>query len=165
MNSEYHEALKRLRDAGWTINLGAPQDELPCAIQARYAWLPSETLQYIKELDTAVGPNEKVWLLGLPDFMGSSAAAFKWNEWERMSLDAAEESAELIAPVKQFWDWHFPVAHSVKSGYAYFAIQKEDLSIVCGEEPEFEEPTFVASSLLELLELLREPPARLRRWA
>ena len=41
---------------------------------------------------------------------------------------------------------------------------KSDLSIVCGEEPEFEETTVMASSFLEFLNLLAESNVKFKRW-
>jgi hypothetical protein len=164
MLSQYHDALFRLKRVGWTVRLQACQQVVPIIIEVRYAWIPSELKQFVVELEAAVSPNEKAWLLGLPDFVGSKSTAFKWNEWERMSLGAAEGDPRLRCAIQQFWDLHFPVANSVKSGYAYFAVRKTDLCVVRGEELEFEKPNPVAPSFLELLYMLSDPDAKLSRW-
>jgi hypothetical protein len=56
------------------------------------------------------------------------------------------------------------VALSVKSGYAYFAIRKSDLWIVCGEEPEFEETIPVEYSFIGLLNLFATRDSKVSRW-
>jgi hypothetical protein len=53
---------------------------------------------------------------------------------------------------------------SVKSGYAYFALQSDSLKVVCGEEPEFEATGEVASSFGEFLQMLVAEHQRLVRW-
>lgn len=164
MLDKYHSALERLKSAGWIVRFQASQQVLPNIIENRFAWVPAEIKDVIKELEKAVSPDEKAWLLGMPDFKAAGSAAFKWNEWERMSLDAAKGNPSLTVAIRRFWDLHFPVAHSVKSGYAYFAIRKEDLSVVCGEEPEFEEAIVVAPSFLELIHSFQGPDTRLSRW-
>jgi hypothetical protein len=164
MLREYHNALEQLRLTGWNVSLKITERKLPEGIKARFGWLPQDIEEFIVNLEAALSPDEKVWLLGMPDFTRSGVSAFKWNEWEQMSLAAAESNPQLITSVVRFWDSHFPIALSVKSGYAYFAIRKMDLSIVCGEEPEFEESSVVASSFLELLELLVKHDIKLSRW-
>ena len=164
MLSEYHNALDRLGSAGWTVHLQTTPQSLPSIIENRFSWIPAEVKQLIMELQTAVSPDETAWLLGTPDYLNSSSSAFKWNEWELMSLDAVQGKPTLERSIQRFWDFHFPVANSVKSGYAYFAVRQADFCIVCGEEPEFEEPKVVASSFLELLRLLAKHDAKLSRW-
>jgi hypothetical protein len=54
---------------------------------------------------------------------------------------------------------------SVKSGYAYFALDLESMQVVRGDEPEYEETLPLASSLGEMFEMLisRDPP-RVEDW-
>jgi hypothetical protein len=164
MLRDYQNALDRLTLAGWTVRLRTLKQALPSAVEIRFSWVPPDVQRFVMDLETAVSPDEKAWLLGMPDWLGSSSAAFKPNEWELMSLEAAKGNPALTTSIQTFWDRHLPLAHSVKNGYAYFAIRQADLSIVCGEEPEFEKPMVVASSLLELLRSFAEHDAKLSRW-
>jgi hypothetical protein len=59
-----------------------------------------------------------------------------------------------LRSIEEFWDHHLPLLMSLKSGYAYLAVEKDSLSIVGGVEPEWEETEVIARSLLELLELI-----------
>ena len=98
------------------------------------------------------------------DFSGESGLAFAWNEWERQSIEAAEGDEELERRVVAFWDSHLPILLSVKSGYAYFAIEQSSLRIVRGEEPEYEEATPLAPSFTALLQLIKGRDRRLSLW-
>jgi hypothetical protein len=164
MLKEYQELLDKLKQLRWTIQLRPSWRGIPSEIKERYPWIPTDIEQFVGELELAATPDEKAWLLGAPDYLGTSSSAFKWNEWERLTLDVAGSDLRWAAEIKRFWDFHFPVAMSVKSGYAFFAINKAGLNIVCGEEPEFEETTVVAPSFLEFLRLVAEPDGKLSRW-
>ena len=164
MQGEYEDALAALQHSGWAVEAQSPPLPLPATVKARYRWIPTELEQFVTETRLIVSPGARAWILGISDFAGSSSAAFSWDEWERQSLDAATGDAELTAAVKGFWDSHFPLATSVKSGYAYFALQQSHGHIVCGEEPEFEETVVVASSFLDLLKRFAAPDAKFSRW-
>jgi hypothetical protein len=164
MDREHLEGLKRLEALGWALRLEPSPAPLPETISQRYSWVPYSIQQFISEVDLAVSPDEKAWLLGSPDFRGSSHAAYVWNEWEKQSLQAASGQTDWTAAITSFWDQHMPIAMSVKSGYAYFAMRKKDSSIVCGEEPEFEETTVIAASLSEFLRLLANPEGIINRF-
>ena len=51
-----------------------------------------------------------------------------------------------------------------RSGYRYLALQREDLSAVVGEEPEFEAASRVAGSLDGLFKMLVVGHAALASW-
>jgi hypothetical protein len=164
MSPECHKALNQLRDGGWRVNLCALPRELPWDIKNRFAWIPEEIEEFASELETAVSSDATIWLLGAADFYGSSQSAYRWNDWEQMSLDAAEGNATLTTSIRFFWNNHFPIAISVKSGYAYFAVRKADFGVVCGEEPEFDETSPIASSFSEFINLLAKRDPKLARW-
>jgi hypothetical protein len=164
MLPEYHMALERLKAAGWHVNGGGFDRELPANIQTRFAWLPKEINEFVRELEMAVSADAKIWLLGILDFYGTSQSAYKWDEWQQMSLDAADGDLRLIKSIQAFWNNHFPTAHSVKGGYAYFAVRRTDFAVVCGEETEFEEASIIAPSFLEFLDLLAKNDPKLARW-
>jgi len=88
------------------------------------------------------------------DYEGMSGAAFRWDEWERLSLDAACDDAKFITEIRAFWDCHFPFLFSVHSGYAYHAIctaADQFGHVVEGYEPLFEEALPVADSFESFL--------------
>lgn len=164
MQTEYAQVLAKLKSAGWNVQLRPLHRSLPTNILKRYSWVPLELQSFLAQVEVAVSPDEKCWLLAAADYGGDSSSAFAWDEWERLSLDAAGHDDRQRARIKAFWDRHFPVAFSVKSGYAYFALRQSDLAIINGEEPEFEETVLIASSFDELLNRFVSPDSRLVRW-
>ena len=100
--------------------------------------------------------DEKTWFLCQNEYNNISDLAFKWNEFEKLSLEVAEDDKELKKDIKQWWDKKLPIIISVKDGYTFFAIDLENNSgeIVRGEEPEFEETKVVANSFFEFLDMV-----------
>ena len=80
------------------------------------------------------------------------------------SLAAAGSDSRLRRAIRTFWDGHFPVMSSLKSGYAYFAIREQGSILVRGEEPEYQYTTVVADSFTGFLELIGSNDPRLARW-
>jgi hypothetical protein len=81
-------------------------------------------------------PDEKAWLLTEADFAGTSGSAYAWNEWEQQSLEAAGSDEAWKATIVSFWDDHLSILFSTRSGYAFFALEKDGLGVVYGEKPE-----------------------------
>ncbi len=128
---------------------------------AEMGWQDCTSVE-VEPIDDA---DDKTWVLTSRDFSSTTDAAFAWNEWERQSLEAAAGDPVLEALIVAFWNDHCPVMMSVRSGYAYLAIEKGTLLIVEGDEPELEEARVVASSLLEALERAAPSEATTSRWA
>ena len=166
MNPDVESQLGTLRAAGWRIERVADgqRHSLSAEITRRYPWMPPEFREFVELTNAVVSADEKAWLLTAADFAGDSDAAFAWNEWERQSLEATDGDPALAERIRLFWDEHLPILTSVKSGYAYFAIERTTLRVVCGEEPEYEDPSPLASSFAELLRLLAVHDAKLNRW-
>ncbi len=166
MNIDVESQLRTLRAARWRIERIADgrRHSLPPEIVRRYPWMPPEFREFVEQTNAVVSADEKAWLLTAVDFAGESDAAFAWNEWERQSLDGTDGDATLAEHIRLFWDEHLPILTSVKSGYAYFAIERTTLRVVCGEEPEYEQPSPLATSFAELLRLLAVRDAKLDRW-
>ncbi|WP_394847464.1 hypothetical protein LZC95_08360 [Pendulispora brunnea] len=147
-------------------HLAAPQG-LPLAITARYKWLPPDVAALMESLEEVASPDDKSWLLTVNDFSGASPSAYAWNEWEVQSLAgaaAADQDQGRATRIENFWAQHFPIVMSLKSGYAYFAIESESLEIVVGEEPEFEEVSKVASNISDFLEMILRQDLKIARW-
>lgn len=69
------------------------------------------------------GVPETAWFLCEADYAGTSGAAFRRDEWERMSLEAAGVDGRLAEAVSEFRDVDLPFLLSVGNGYAYFAVR------------------------------------------
>ena len=156
--------IKQLQAAGWTVAAAEQQRELPDDFEQRYSWAPTDFTDFAVAVDVAVSANEKAWILTSIDFRGESETAFEWNAWENLSLDAAGGDRAWQQRIRSFWDDHLPIVLSVKSGYAFFAIERTTLRVVVGEEPEFEETTPMCQSFTELVDLIAARSPRLDPW-
>lgn len=140
----------QLRHQGWTVEeQPGHQFRLPAAVAARYPRLPDALVGFLSGLTHCVDRSETTWFLCQGDYDGSNDVAYRWDEWERCSLDAANGDARLMSRIRAFWDIHFPFLFSVQAGYAYHAVCTAGDrfgQVVAGREPEFEEVSVVADS-------------------
>lgn len=164
MRQIYIEHLAALQDVGWTVKHSARPQDLPLKVVDRYQWVPREIIEVPEGLIEASSGDQKAWLLGGDDYHGRSNAAFRWDEWEQQSLVAAAFDVEWRSEISRFWDQHFPIGLSVKSGYAYFAVNMTGLAVVVGEEPEFEDVRVIAPSALDFLAMIANRDSGLDRW-
>jgi len=125
---------------------------------------PPDYAAVIEHTRTICSPHDKAWLLTASDFVGTAETGHAWNEWERDSLEAAGGDQWWRRSIEAFGNDHLPVLMSVKAGYAYFAIEKSTLRVVCGEEPEYEDTTVVASSVKEMPRLIAARDPQVARW-
>ena len=98
-----------------------------------------------------------VWFLCEDDYNQTTDSAFRWNEFEVQSLEAAGTDEHLKSRIVKFWDQHLPIALSVKSQYAFLCIvlTPQDFgAIVCGHEPEYEDVEKVCGSFRGLTALI-----------
>ena len=150
-----HEVLRHLKEKGWTVRVSREKSfRFPGALEKRYGHVPSEIVALLTGIEECVSPDEKAWFLCQSDYSGKSQSAFKWNEWELLSLDAADGDAELEAAISAFWDRHLPFYLSVRDGYCFAALCLNGPNkgkIVEGYEPEFEEVSIVANGLIDFV--------------
>jgi hypothetical protein len=136
---------------GWKITLkNNDVGNLPQDIIERYN-IPIEYKYFLETIEDCVNADDNVWFLCIKDYLPKPENTFRWNEFELMSLEAAEEEDELINEIKNYWNKHFPIIMSVEGDYEYYAINVENKKIVYGYEPEFEEGKIVANNFDELL--------------
>jgi hypothetical protein len=164
MNAALAKAIEGLRNVDWRIESLQQGEPLPAEILTRYAWFPADYRAFVETTKLAVSPSEQAWLLTVWDYSKLSDSAYAWNAWELQSLDAAGDDPQWRESIRRFWDAHLPIFTSVKSGYVYFAVQRDSLRIVCGQEPEYEETTQVADSIEDLLDLLAKQDKSVERW-
>ncbi len=142
--------IAQLRDQGWNVEIedGRPF-RLPDIVAERYPRLPDSLADFLSGLTQCANRSQTKWFLCQCDFEGRSDSAFRWDEWEQLSLDAARGDASYISEIRSFWDSHFPFLLSVHSGYAFHAVcTSPDRfgQVVEGFEPAFEEVLTVAES-------------------
>lgn len=146
------EFLTYMKEQGWNIELNEGREtHLPKVIEEKYTNLPQQWLDFFITVKSIVNNDDTTWFLCNGDFDVQEEDAFRWNEWELVSLESAEGDVEWENEIKEFWNNHFPIIMSVKDGYSYYAISIKSGSIVQGEEPEFEECEIVADSFEEFL--------------
>ena len=137
-----------LRQRGWLVSEKPSHSFLlPSEIAARYPNIPPRLTAFLGGLQTCVDTKQTTWFLCESDFDGTGDSAFRWNEWEKLSLDSFEPNEAGLIGVRAFWDTHFPFLLSVEGSYSYCAIRAVPDGygrVVYGREPEFEETDLVA---------------------
>ena len=150
--------LDALRPAGWHIETADRPLPLPSPLVERYPGVPSSSLfAFLSSLDRCANRDESAWFLTPREFGGRTDSAFRWNEWELLSLDSADDDPEVIRGVHEFWTRHFPFLLSVRDHYSYLAVELDDAvpgAVVFGSEPEFESTQPVAESFESFLSAL-----------
>ncbi|MBU3179415.1 SMI1/KNR4 family protein [Clostridium estertheticum] len=154
--SKHSEFIIWAKNEGWNV-IDRHEDELQLSnvIVGRYKTLSNEHLGFLRSVKQCITPSEKTWFICENEYNDNSDIAFKWNEFEVLSLEVAKNDDEWKLEISTWWDSHLPIVMSVDNGYSFYAIDlKNDGSIVQGYEPEFEEVEKVANNLEEFLELI-----------
>ncbi len=151
-----------MKENGWNTKWNEKQGKcLPEAITNRYGNISDEWMEFIHNISCMISPDETTWFLCAEDFAREGEAAFRWNEWECISLESADGDTEWQNEIKDFWNYHLPIVMSVKDGYSYYAIAIKDGAVVYGTEPEFEECEIVAGSFVDFMEKIVKGELRL----
>jgi hypothetical protein len=156
--------IERLRKKGWIVSERVAQPlRLPPEIAARHPKVPISLADFLGSVSACENASHTEWFLCEADYAGTSGSAFRWDEWERMSLEAAGDDSRLAAHVRAFWDAYLPFMLSVRDGYAYYAVRTVADGfgrVVMGREPEFENASVMAESFEGFLDsLLGEQPS------
>ncbi|MFD7522298.1 SMI1/KNR4 family protein [Paenibacillus chitinolyticus] len=157
MDKKIGEFMIWANENGWAITeKSGVQLNLDSSIVSRYKEIPNEYLDFLSVVEKCMTPNEKTWFNCEDEFNNSSDSAFKWNEVELLSLEAAVNDDNWKSEITAWWDNYLPIVMSVDGGYSFYAIDltHDKGAIVRGYEPEFEEVDKVANSLGEFLELI-----------
>ncbi|GGG72002.1 SMI1/KNR4 family protein [Paenibacillus radicis (ex Gao et al. 2016)] len=157
MNKKMTEFMIWAKENRWDIiEKSESQLNLNSSITSRYKDIPSEYLDFLSAVETCITPDEKTWFICENEFNNRSDHAFKWNEYELLSLEAAVDDDIWKSEISAWWDHYLPIVMSVDGGYSFYAISltNDRGAIVRGYEPEFEEVEKVASTLEEFFELL-----------
>jgi len=123
--------------------------------ESKYGKIPKLYLEFLNSIKQMISPNEKTWFLCEDEYNDNSELAFKWNEFELISLEAAEGDDDWKSEIKSWWNNKLPIVMSVDGGYSFYAIDFcNGESIVKGYDPEFEETELVAKNVEEFLKLI-----------
>lgn len=154
MIKKFYEWLLENR---WSVKLNEGKKlDLNTQFLERYSSFNNEYSEFLKCFAEVISNDDKTWFLCQKNYNNMSDFAFDWNEFEKLSLDVAEDDEEWKKEIKQWWDKKIPIVMSVRDGYSFLAIDLESDSgkIVRGEDPEFEEIEVVANSFFEFLDIL-----------
>lgn len=159
---------RRLRQHGWSVTERTPQSlQLPAEIAIRHPKIPASLTAFLGGLADCTNSTNTAWFLCEADYAGTSESAFRWNEWELLSLGAGVDDPPFTVKVQSFWNAHLPFYLSVADGYEYYAVRTTTDGfgrVVAGREPEFEEGHVVAASFEEFLwTLVSGPKGRTKR--
>lgn len=149
MNTKFEEWAKK---NNWKIT--KQTKDLPSDILERYSNIPESWLSFIEGYGSIMNDKENIWFLTVENFYPKSEDEWRYNEFELISLDAADEDEDFISEITNFWNNHIPIIMSVGNGYEYYAIELDSGNIVSGFEPEFEEAETIAESFDEFLEMI-----------
>ena len=143
---------------GWTVERRAVPLSLPREVSGRYP-VPADYLDFLERAAICAGPMDTEWFLCEENYRQQDPDAFRWNEPELISLDAARDMGdeEEEQRVTGFWDGVLPFFLSVGSGYEYYGF---DLlgrfgpagGVIHGWEPVFEDAEPFAGSFPAFLD-------------
>jgi hypothetical protein len=125
----------------------------------RYHLRPDgDVWSWITGFERLITRDEQQWFLSHRDFTNQSEEdAFRWDEFEQMSLDAAGDDSAWKKSITGFWERHLPLYLDVRSGYRALVVRVSNgvgVGIFESVEPEFEEVTPFATSLVEMQRLV-----------
>lgn len=113
---------------------------------------PSNFKKFICSFTSCANKQDTIWFLSYADYIDDEDIDFPWNEFEKQSLEAADEDEELMEEISLFWKKQIPFLISVRDSYSYISLCIEDDNygkIYYGCEPEYEESILIANSLEE----------------
>lgn len=119
------------------------------------AAVPPSYIEFLSGFESLSSEDGATWFLTLEDYAGATAGAFSWDEFERMSFDAAMDGQDAES-VRVFWREYLPVVLSVGGDYEFIAVSRLSGLVVHGVEPEFEGVTRLAESVDELMQKVIE---------
>ncbi len=147
----YGRAANWAEKNGWKIIVKKNENlNLSSKLLQRYD-IPFEYEVFLKNIETCVNKDDTLWFFCADDYNETSEEAFKWFDFEKISIEAAENNTVLSNKIKNYWSDHLPIIFKVKDRYEYYAINIRTKEIVYGCEPEFEECKVVANDFLDFL--------------
>ena len=157
MNKSCSDFISWIENNGWNITCKSETElKLNYNIVSRYKDISQSYIEFLKRVKQCIAPSQKAWFVCEDEYNNNSEIAFKWNEFELLSLKAAENNEKWKAEIISWWDKYLPIVMSVNGGYSFYAIDLIDNigSIVHGFEPEFEEAEKIANSVEEFFEMI-----------
>ena len=157
MNELAEKFYKWANNNGWNVEPAEEKRELPKTLTERYAFIPEDWVGFVQSFIICVNGAYTLNFQLIEDFEEdledkADDKAFRWNEFELISLEAAKGDEKWTASIKEFWDNYLPIVMSVGGDYHYYAIGIRTGEIFDGWAPEFEEPEIVAPNFTVFIE-------------
>ena len=153
MNGLAERFYKWANDNGWNVAPAEEKYELPKTLTERYAFIPDDWTDFIQSFIICINGDNNLYFQLVEDYENDcDDSAFRWNEFELISLEAAKGDEKWTADVKEFWDNYLPIVMSVGGDYHYYAIGIKTGEIFDGWAPEFEEPEIVAPNFTDFID-------------
>lgn len=151
----FRKLQEKLIGEGWKISTNKEVLDREAIISAlgRYDFIGGDYIEWLSMIESCFNEEEGCFFCCYRDYMGDSRFAFRWNEFELLSLEAAGDNNTWRGEIEKFWHSHLPIILSVSNGYSYYAI-RNDGKIVVGYEPEFEATQVIADSFTEFCDLI-----------
>ena len=142
-----------LKDNDWKIEENDTEcDVYSNAVLSAYGHLPAALIELLQKYKSVASGDDTSFFLCVDDYSGESDLAFKWNEFELISLEAAEGDEDWTNDIRSWWKTKLPFYMSVDGEYSFYAIDTEDNgAILSGYEPEFEEADKVADDFEDFI--------------
>ncbi len=151
MNILYSNFLDFLVGKGWILVGRDGGDGSPPVIDDSInADVPAFYLEFLSNFTSLSNKDESRWFVSIEEFAGVSDGAFSWDEFEKMSIDAAMTDADG-EDVRKFWAEHLPIFMAVDGDYQFVGLGRSSGAVVHGVEPEFESVTRLAGTFDEFL--------------
>lgn len=153
MNELAEKFSKWAKSNGWRVEPAGENRGLPKAVSERYVHIPSDWIDFIQSFKVCINGENNLYFLLPEDFDDEvPESAFRWNEFELISLESAAGDGKWQTDIRAFWDNCLPVVMSVAGDYHYYAIGIKTGEIFDGWAPEFEEIEIVAASFTDFIE-------------
>ena len=152
MNKKFE---KWLQANEWQIEVHmSDYDCSKIGVLKRFQKIPDSFFDFLGHFKSITSKDDTTWFICADNYNDDSDDAFKWNEFELLSLEAAESDTEWKKEIANWWSDKLPFLMSVKGGYSFYAIDlgENNGAIIKGEEPEFEEAHIIASDFEEFLD-------------
>ena len=154
---DYQGFFDWARGKGWTVEPRTVPLRLPEEVTRRHRF-PADYLAFLDQVVICAGPMDTEWFLCEEGYRQDDPDAFRWDECQRISLDAARDmmDPDEEARVTAFWDGVLPFFLAVGSGYEYYGFDLAGAHgpagcVLHGWEPVFEEPVVFASDFPDFL--------------
>jgi hypothetical protein len=120
MNKKCSEFISWAKDNEWDIIVKSEAElKLNDSLTSRYKQIPESYIEFLKIIKQCFTPNEKTWFICEDEYNNNSDIAFKWNEFEILSLEAAEKDKGWKTEITSWWN-KYGVSVKYKDGYPDF---------------------------------------------